>query len=87
MKIRIKKYDMLKTLTFYNEQLAQIFGPLILSEAQRERARMEFIKLQMMVKKQQTTNTWQVPLKLEFFDDGTYKIDILDEQQVLFTDF
>jgi len=86
MKIRIKRYDMLKTLTFYNEQMAQIFGPLILSEAQRERARIEFEKLQFVIKRQQTTNTWQVPLKLEFYDDGTYKIDLQDENQVLFLD-
>ena len=77
---------MLKTLTFYNEQMAQIFGPLILSEAQRERARIEFEKLQFVIKRQQTTNTWQVPLKLEFYDDGTYKIDLQDENQVLFLD-
>jgi hypothetical protein len=72
---------------FYNEQLAQTFGPVVLSEAQRERMRIEFQKLQFVVKRQQTTNTWQVPLKLEFFDDGTYKVDILDEQQVLFLDW
>ena len=87
MKIRVRRHDMLRTLTFYNEQMAQIFGPLILSEAQRERARIEFERLQFVVRKQQTTNTWQVPLKIDFFEDGTYKIDLADENQVLFLDF
>jgi len=87
MKIRVRRHDMVKTLVFYNEQLAQVFGPLLLSEAQRERARIEFDKLQMLVKRQQTTNTWQVPLKLVFFEDGTYRVDIFDENQVLFIDF
>lgn len=77
---------MLRTLTFYNEQMAQIFGPLILSEAQRERARLEFERLQFVTRRQQSTNTWQVPLKLLFQEDGTYNIEILDEQQVLFLD-
>ena len=87
MKIRVRRNDMIKTLVFYNEQLTQIFGPLILSEARKERARIEFDKLQFVVKKQQTTNTWQVPLKLVFLGDGTYKIDLLDENQVLYIDF
>ena len=87
MKIRVNRNDMIKTIVWYTEKMTQKFGPLVLSEAQRERVRIDFENFHLATKKQQLTNTWQVPLKIEFSNNGTYKISILDEEQILFLDW
>jgi hypothetical protein len=86
MKIRVRRYEMLRVVNFYNEQLANIFGPIIASEARRELARIEFEKLKQVIKRQEITEIWKVPLILNFFEDGTYRVDIENEQDILIID-
>jgi len=86
MKTRVRRYEMLKVINFYNEQLSQIFGPLIASEARRELARIEFEKLKLVIKRQQITEIWKVPLVLNFFEDGTFRVDLENEQDILVID-
>ena len=86
MKTRVRRYEMLKVINFYNEQLSQIFGVLIASEARREMARIEFEKLKLVIKRQQITEIWKVPLILNFFEDGTFRVDLENEQDILVID-
>ena len=86
MKIRVRRYEMLRVINFYNEQLAQTFGPIIASEAKMELTRIEFNKLQQVVKRQQSTEIWKVPLTLFFFENGTYRVDLENEQDILVID-
>lgn len=86
MKTRVRRYEMLKVINFYNEQLAQIFGPIIATEARRELARIELEKLKQVIKRQEITEIWKVPLVLNFFEDGTYRVDLENEQDILVID-
>ena len=86
MKIRVRRYEMLRVVNFYNEQLSNIFGAIIASEARRELARIEFEKLKQVIKRQEITEIWKVPLILNFFEDGTYRVDIENEQDILVID-
>lgn len=74
------------TLNWYEQRLTTKFGSVILSEAQRELARREFEQFHNMMRQKEKTNSWQVPLELEFFDDGTYRVKIVDESKVLYLD-
>lgn len=86
MKLRIRRHDLDRVLNFYNEQLAQMFGPLILSPAQRVRAARQLRQLQEAMQAQERTNVWQAPLVLEVFDDGRFYVRLEDERQVLVMD-
>ena len=86
MKTRVRRYEMLKVINFYNEQLAQIFGPIIATEARRELARIELEKLKQVIKRQEITEIWKVPLVLNFYEDGTYRVDLENEQNILIID-
>jgi len=87
MKIRVRRNEMLRVINYYNECLAQKFGAVLLSEAQRELARREFEQLVLNTRKTQRTMIWEVPLTLKFNDDNrTYMVDIEDEQKILIID-
>ena len=86
MKLRVRRHDLIAVVKFYHEQLAQSVGPAVLSESHKEIARREFLMLQMSMRKQERTNAWQVPLILEFNDDGTYIVELEDERKILIMD-
>ena len=86
MKTRVRRYEMLRVINWYNEQLAQMFGPIIATEARREIARIELEKLKQVIKRQEITEIWKVPLILNFFEDGAYRVDLENEQDILVID-
>lgn len=73
-------------LNWYEQQLTQRFGPVVLSEAQREIMRRDFNALQQNMRIKEKTNCWKVPLQLDFEPTGTYRVKIVDESGVLYID-
>lgn len=86
IKTRVHRAHMASMLNWYNEQMTQRFGLIILSEAQRELVRRDFSILQNRMRQQEKTNCWQVPLQVEFDNNGTFKVSIIDEKTVLYLD-
>lgn len=75
------------TLNWYDEHLSSKFGEVILSEAQREIMRRHFDALHANMRRNEKTNSWLVPLQINFNDfDGTYRVGIIDESNVLYLD-
>lgn len=86
-KIKVYKLHLAKTLNFYNEVLSKKFGPVARSEAIKELIRIEARQIQFQMSRKEKTNTWQIPIKIEFFDNGTYTAAPEDENQILILDF
>lgn len=74
------------TLNWFEEQLTEQFGQVIFSEAQKEIMRRQFDALQAHQRQKERTNCWQVPLQIDFIDNGTYKVSIIDESGLLYLD-
>jgi len=86
LKLRVYKKHVAQTLNWYQEKLTGHFGPRILSEAQREIMRREFEQIHKKTMKLEKTNSWQVPLQIEFRSDGSYQVLPLDESRLLYLD-
>lgn len=86
-KTRVQRMHMAITLNWYEEQLSSQFDQVILSESQREVMRRHFAVLQSNMRQREKTNSWQIPLEINFNDfDGTYRVGIIDESNVLYLD-
>lgn len=86
MKTRVRKYEYVKMLNFYEEQLASKFGPLASNEAIKEILRIELQKLYSFYSRKNITNIWNIPLKIEFSDVGTYCVLPENENSILIID-
>lgn len=86
MKLRVFRTHLLTTLNYYNQELAQKFGPLALSEAAKENIRIEAKKIQYRMSRQQKTNSWLVPVKVNFSDMGQYNVVPENENDILIID-
>ena len=86
-KIKVYKAHLARTLNYYNEVLTQKFGPVARSEAIKELIRIEAKQIQAQIARRDRTNTWQIPIRVEFFDNGTYTVLPENESQVLIIDF
>ena len=86
LKLRVHKNHVAKTLNWYQEELTRKFGSLALSEAFKEIMRRDFENFHHDMMQKEKTNSWQIPLKLEFKDDGTYQVNVKDESRVLYLD-
>ncbi len=86
-KIKVYKAHLIKTLNVYNEILTQKFGPVARSEAIKELIRIEAKQIQVQIARKERTNTWQIPIKVEFFENGTYTVVPEDDSHFLIIDF
>jgi len=86
LKIRVRRPHVVVVLNWYAEQLTQRFSPVILSEAQREIMRRDFTQLHAVTMKKEKTNSWQIPLEINFNDNGTWQVCIIDESRLLYLD-
>lgn len=86
MKTRIFRIHLIKTLNHYNELLAQKFGPVARNEAIKELIRIEAKQIQQQIARRERTNAWQIPIKVEFADNGTYSVLPENENQILIID-
>jgi hypothetical protein len=86
LKMRVYKTHVAKTLNWYQEELTKKFGSLILSEAYKEIIRRDFETFHKMIMNREKTNSWQIPLKVDFKEDGTYQVNIVDENRLLYLD-
>lgn len=77
---------MLLTIKWFEEELIKSWGLVVNSEAKKELMRRELEMLWLQKRKFEKTNSWQVPLKIEFDINniqGTWRIVIADESTVL----
>ena len=86
LKTRVFRPHLASTLHFYQEKVTERFGPVIPGEASRELARRFLLSLWAQVKQQQKTNSWQIPLTIEFAANGTFMVKVADENQILIID-
>lgn len=86
MKIRIHRIHLARTLNYYGEQLAIKFGPLALNEAVRELIRIEANQLQQKMARVEKSNSWQIPIRVDFSSNGQYNVLPLDENNILIID-
>jgi hypothetical protein len=86
MKTRVYRIHLAKALNHYNELLAQKFGAIAKSEAIKELIRLESKQIQTRIARAERTNAWQIPIVVEFFDNGTYTVKPENENQILIID-
>jgi hypothetical protein len=83
---RVFKIHLLKTIKWYEEELAKRHGPLALSPAMVVRIERDFEALVAYKKTREPTESWQIPLKLKFFDNGRFEIGIVEPNNILYLD-
>jgi len=86
MKIRVYKIHLSRTIQWYQNKLDSEFGSLATNENLREIIRRRLDELYFQMKNREKTNSWQIPLKVVFLDNGRYYIDMADASNVLFLD-
>lgn len=86
MKTRVYRLHLVKTLNFYGTKLAEKFGPIARTEAMKEVIRIEAMRLQQTMAKREPTNSWQIPVRVEFMENGQFNVLPADENQILIID-
>jgi hypothetical protein len=86
MKIRVFRIHLAKTLNYYSTKLAEKYGPIARSEAMKELIRLDAVKLQRTMARREPTNSWQVPVKVEFMANGQFHVLPEDENKILIID-
>ena len=86
MKTRVVRYHLVKTLNYYEEKLAEKFGSRALNEVMKELIRREAPLIQMRMARQEKTNSWLIPIKVHFEDNGVYRVVPECEADILIID-
>jgi hypothetical protein len=85
-KLRIHRQHMAATVRWYEEQLVMKYGLLVQTPALQELMRREFEMIQIQKRNFEKTNSWLVPLKLDFASIGTWQVSIADASMILYLD-
>jgi hypothetical protein len=86
MEYKVFKTHLLKTIKWYEEELTKRHGPLALSPAMAIKIEQDFETLVAYKKTREPTTSWQIPLKLRFFDDGRFEIELVDPNRITYLD-
>jgi len=87
MKLRVYRAHVAQSINWFQERLTVTFGARGgISEAHKEIMRRELRALQQMQVRQQKTNSWMVPLSLNFAADGTFQVSLDSEDNLLYLD-
>ena len=86
-KLRVHKVHVVQSINWYQEKLCESFGSnYAVSEAHREIMRRELRALQSGMARKERTNSWLIPVSLNFAVDGTFQVGLIDESQLLYLD-
>lgn len=86
MKFQVFKTHLLKTIKWYEEELARIYGPMALTPAMGVRMSRYFESMVEVQRAKEPTTSWQIPLELKFSSNGEFKVELADPDNVLYLD-